>query len=95
MTSLTYTAPPKDPADIVDYGWDCTAWLKEGETIAAQTVVSDSADLVLSAVSVVAGIVTWRASGGTLGATHKMTGTVTSSTGRRAQRTFLVPVMDL
>jgi hypothetical protein len=94
MTSPTYTAEPKDPSDIEDYGWDCTAWLK-GETIASQNVVADDVAVTIANVTQVAGVVRWRASGGTNGAVHKLTATVTSSSGRSAQRTIELPVMDL
>lgn len=95
MTSPTYTAPAKDPADIEDYGWDCTAWLKDAETITAQTVTADDAALTISGVTQVAGVVRWRVAGGNPGSNHQLTARVTASSGRRAERTFMVPVREL
>lgn len=94
MTSPAYTAPPKDPADIEDYGLDCAPWLA-GETITARTVVADDSALVISGIAVVGGAVRWRGSGGVNGRLHTMTVRVTSSTGRRAERTIALPVRDL
>lgn len=95
MTCPTYSAPPKDPADIEDYGWVCTAWLGESETITAQTVVADSADITVSGVTAVAGVVRWRVTGGIAGQNYRLTLRVTSSAGRRAERTVMIPVRDL
>ncbi|MBD3762448.1 hypothetical protein [Rhizorhabdus sp.] len=95
MTSPTYTASPKDPADIEDYGLDCTAWLNPSETITAQTVTADGTDLTISGLTQVSGVVRWRASGGLLGKDHAVTVRVTSSAGRRAERTIIVPIREL
>lgn len=94
MTRPSYTAPPKDPADVESYSLDCSAWLA-GETISSRTVVADDPTLVISGLTDSAGVVRWRASAGTAGQACKMKATVTSSSGRVAERTILLPVRDL
>ena len=94
MSSPSYTAPIKDPADIEDYGLDCSAWLG-AETVASRTVVSDDPALTVSGVTHTGGLVRWRASGGTNGKVHTMTVRVTSSAGRIAERSMALPVKDL
>lgn len=94
MSSPSYTAPPKDPADIEYYGLDCSAWLG-AETISGRTVLADDPALAISDINVVGNVVRWRAAGGTVGRLHTMTVRVTSSTGRIAERTIALPVRDL
>lgn len=95
MTTPIFTAPPKDAEDIEDYALNCTRWLRDGETIAQHTVVSDDPTLTISGLTQDSGVVRWRTSGGTLGRNHKMIARVTSSAGRKAKRTILLPVSDL
>lgn len=94
MSSPSYTAPPKDPADIEDYGLDCSAWLGT-ETIAARTVAADDPALSISGITHVGGVVRWRATGGAAGVNYLMTVRVTSSAGRIAERSIALPVREL
>lgn len=94
MSSPSYTAPPKDPADIEDYGLDCSAWLG-AETIVGRTVVPDDPTLTISGVTHVGAVVRWRAAGGTVGTNHTMTVRVTSNAGRIVERTVSLPVREL
>lgn len=94
MNFPAYTAPPKDPADIEDYGLICTPWLGDGETVSLQSVVADSPDIIISGVTTVDGVVRWRVSGGLHGQNYALTVHVTSSAGRRAERTVVIPVRD-
>jgi hypothetical protein len=95
MTSPSFIAPTKDPADVEDYGLDCNAWLKTGETITAQSVTADGAGITVSGVSQSGGVVRWRVSGGQVGTDHRITVRVTASSGRIAERTVIIPVREL
>lgn len=92
--SASYNAPRKDPSDIEDYGLDCDRWLGS-ETIATRAAVADSSALTISGLDDAGGTVSFRASGGDVGVDHVVTVTVTSSTGRRIERSIVIPVRQL
>lgn len=84
--SYEFTAAIKDPAAVLDHGMDWSAWLDEGETITAQTVVAVPVGLTIAAVAQANGIVSWRVSGGTLGQDYIATCRVNTSLGRVDER---------
>jgi len=94
MTSMSFIAPKKDPADVEDYGLDCNAWLKTGETISSQSVTGD-AGITISGVAREGGVIKWRVSGGQVGTDHRITVRVIASSGRIAERTVIIPVREL
>lgn len=83
----------KDPAATLDYGLDWSDWLAAGETIAASewsvpaglTKDSDDHNTTLAAV--------WL-SGGTAGATYRITNRVTTSAGRIDERSLFIVVEE-
>ncbi len=82
----------KTPAEILDYGWDWSAWLA-GDTLASSvwtvdaglTVVSDGNDATTSSVFV---------GGGVTGASYVLTNRVTTAGGRTAERTLHLRIVD-
>jgi hypothetical protein len=93
--SYEFTAPIKDPAAVLDYGMDWSDWLDEGETIVGTpTVVPSPAGLTISAITQADGVVSWRVSGGTLGADYIVTCGIETSLGRREERSVRYRVAE-
>ena len=91
--STTFQAPPKDPAAILIHAMDWTAWLETAETISAQTATSSvPAELVIDQVAQATGVVTWRVQGGTAGKKYTVTIQITTSSGRRDERSVVYRV---
>lgn len=81
----------KDPAEQLDYMFDFTNELAAGETITAQTVVSEDASVTVSGVAQQSGKVVVFADGGVHGTTVPLRCTATTSAGRRyVRRTYLL-----
>lgn len=81
-----------DPDDRLDYKWDWSTFLEEGELIDDATVVAgnllvETPTVVNSGTAVVAWI-----SGGTLGTTVDAVCHVTTSNGREVDRTIVLNV---
>lgn len=85
----------KDPAAVLDYRWDWSAWLAEGETITAATVTA-SAGLTVdsSAISGDGSAVTAWISGGTATREYEITNHITTSAGRQDDRTIAIKCME-
>lgn len=86
----TYT---KDPAAVLDYAWDWTAWLANEETIVAHTV-TPAEGITVSSTAEAAGVVTAWLSGGSVGASYALTCRVTTSQGRTDERTIRITVRE-
>lgn len=80
--------PYKDPEELLDYGFDWTDRLEDGETISASewTVPTGSVTKAVSPAETFTDAITkvWL-EGGTLGETCEVTNTVTTSLGRIRQ----------
>ena len=83
----------KDPAATLDFTWDWSKWLADGETITAHPITVP-AGLTLGAVTQAAGKVTAWLSGGVTGTAYRVTCRVTTSRGREDKRTITVAVRD-
>ena len=68
----------KDPDATLDYSWDWSQWLQNGETIASAQIIADVGITVGSTTTGVATVVAWL-SGGTVGQTYTVTCRVTTS----------------
>jgi hypothetical protein len=80
-TPYTFTAPIKDPNSIERHGMDWSAWLQDGDAIDTVDVFADRAGLTIDQENHGAGIVSWRISGGTLGADYIVTCRVITTSG--------------
>lgn len=87
------TAFQKDPAAVLDYAFDWSAWLAAGETITAHTITV-TGSLVVGAHTVLAGVVTAWLSGGVAGETYTATCHITTSQGRQDERSIAVQAVD-
>ncbi|WP_250502855.1 hypothetical protein [Caballeronia sp. AZ7_KS35] len=81
----------KDPQAVLDFNWDWSAWLGEGETITDKTVSPD-AGLSVNSSSIEGGVVSAWLSGGVAGANYIVACTITTSAGRTETRRIQVGV---
>ena len=83
----------KDPAAVLDYAFDWTAWLAPAETITARTITIDPAGtLTKDSDSVTAGVVTVWLSAGTLDTRYTVTCHITTSAARQDERSITISV---
>lgn len=80
--SDNFTAAPKTPAEVKRTALDWTDWLDTGETIISYTVTSSDEAFDVDQAAEVAGVISWRVSGGTLRTRPRVTVQITTSTGR-------------
>ena len=83
----------KDPQSVLDYGFDWSDWLADGETILTSTWTvttgltkdSDSSNDTATTIWV---------SGGTAGTSYTITNHITTSAGREDDRSHVLKVKD-
>jgi len=99
--SLTLQNPLKDPSAVLDYAYDWTEWLANGETIAVDsetgekliTITADTGITVDSSTEDDGKVTVWL-SGGTAGINYKVACKITTSAGRTDERTIWIKVVD-
>lgn len=86
----------KDPDGVLDYAWDWSDWLAQGETITAHTVTIVGLDSALHIESdtQVGGVITVWLSGGTDYIGYAVTCHVATSAGRQDDRTLYIACRD-
>jgi len=77
------------PEAILDYAFNWTEWLQQGETISTSTWVI-SPTLVLNNQQNVSGLTSVFVNGGDLNKVYYLTNTITTSTGRSDSRTIVL-----
>jgi hypothetical protein len=90
---MYYGATPKDPNAELDYSWDWTDWLASGETIVDSTFIVP-APLVLLAQSDDGKIATVWLGGGVEGANYRVVNRITTSAGRKDDRSRMIPMVE-
>lgn len=83
----------KDPEAVLDYVFDWTGWLADGETIQSRTVTAE-AGITKDSDSHADGVVTVWLSGGTVETTYRVECKVTTSAGRTDERSIFVRVRE-
>jgi hypothetical protein len=85
-------APPKDPDETLDYGWDWgEEYLPQGDEVTASSW-DVPAGLTKESDSFTAETTTVWLSGGTEGEEYTVTNSVTTKHGRQADRSFTVKI---
>lgn len=82
----------KDPQSVLDFSWDWSAWLGEGETIVDKTVTPD-AGVTVNSSSVSGDVVAAWLAGGTAGTTYTVACAITTSAGRAETRRIQISVV--
>lgn len=91
---MSFTTFEKDPDSKLDYGFDWTDWLMEGDTISTSTWAVDDSDLVDSTpTNSSTGTSVWL-DGGVAGTTYKVTNSIVTAQGREEDRSFYVRVIE-
>jgi hypothetical protein len=83
----------KDPDAILDYTWDWTQWLAQGEAITGHTVIVPTG-ITLDSSATDAGYVTAWIRGGTNGQTYSVTCRIVTDQGRTDDRSISLYVLD-
>jgi len=83
----------KDPDAVLDYYFDWTDWLDDGETISSRTVTVQSG-LTKASDAESGGIVVAWLSGGTVGTTYTVACKVVTSDGRTDERSMHIKVQQ-
>lgn len=81
----------KDPEAVLDWRWDWSQWLDDGETITDSSMIV-SAGLVLDSSSYSPTSATAWVSGGTQGTSYSVTNHIETSAGRIDERTRILRV---
>jgi hypothetical protein len=84
---------PKDPDAVLDYQWDWSDWLADGETITA-AVIDVPDDLTLDSQEDTDTTVTAWLSDGVTGAGYKLTCHITTSEGRTDDRSIYIKCQE-
>ncbi|SAL19744.1 hypothetical protein AWB68_00681 [Caballeronia choica] len=91
-----YPAAPsfvKDPVSVLDFQWDWSEWLGEGETLSDKDVSADDGVTVNSS-SIDGPVVSAWIAGGTSGKSYNVKCKVTTSSGRVDARTISIDVRN-
>ncbi|MDR5784045.1 hypothetical protein QCE63_32005 [Caballeronia sp. LZ065] len=83
----------KDPAAVLDFSWDWTAWLGTDESIVEQEV-APAAGMNVDSSSIGNGIVVAWLSGGTVGNSYIVACAIKTSAGRIETRRIQISVQD-
>lgn len=83
----------KDPDAVLDFAFDWSAWLEDGETIVDHEVVAADG-ITLDSSDADAGVVTFWLSGGTLRGSYRVTCHIVTSAGREDDRSLTVSVRE-
>jgi len=83
----------KDPDAVLDYLWDWTSWLQTGETITTSTFIVPTGITKNSDTNTATTCTIWL-SGGTIGATYKITNRIVTSAGRTNDRSTMFVIND-
>jgi len=82
----------KDPAAVLDYEWDWSAWLG-ADTIATHTVTAAAGLIVDSSTATGTAVTAWL-SGGSVGTSYAVACHITTAGGRIDDRTATIAVQE-
>lgn len=83
----------KDPDAVLDWRWDWSQWLEDGEQIVTSTMTV-SAGLTLDSSSFTLATATAWLSGGTAGTPYTVANRITTNQGRTDERTITIRVVN-
>lgn len=85
--------PPKDPNDRVDYFWDWSAWLPEGDSVATSQIIPDDAEaLTIDGTQQSATAISCFVAGGSLHQKHIITNRIVTAQGRQKDASIIIPI---
>lgn len=80
----------KDPAAVLDYGFNWSKWLSAGATISSYSFPDLPSGLTVEEDSEAEGIVTVRISGAAVGQSYRLTNEVIASDGQTDRRSIIL-----
>lgn len=83
----------KDPHATLDYGFDWSQWLEEGDIISSYTITPGSGITLVSDSKTSGSVIVWL-SGGTVGRRYDVACKITTSNNRIDERTIKIDVKD-
>ena len=83
----------KDPDAILDYAFDWSAWLQDGESISTYTITAEDG-ITVDSYSQADGVVTVWLSGGTVGTNYDVACKIVTSYNRTDERTMTITVLQ-
>lgn len=83
----------KDPDAVLDYQWDWSNWLAEGDTISSYDIDEDTGITVDSSSNDDDSVTVWL-SGGTAGENYTVRCEIVTSDGRTDERSILIRVRE-
>lgn len=83
----------KDADAVLDYTFNWSDWLAEGETISTFVITEDTG-ITSATESQVDGVVTYWLSGGTVGTTYRVACKIVTSAGRTDERSVYIKVVQ-
>ena len=86
---MTEKIIPKDPDAVLDYAFDWTEWLEDGDTISSHTVTVDTG-ITKDSDNESSGTVTTWLSGGIAGTDYTIACKITTSAGRTDERSIVI-----
>jgi len=92
--SHSFSAAPKDPDAKLDYVMEWGNWLRDDETIASANVITDSPDIIVTNISILARSVRWRLAGGARGQNYLITIRIETTAGQVDNRTVRLRVQS-
>lgn len=87
------TTYSKDPDASLQYGFDWSPWLNDGETILSHEIEATTGITVETSSATTTAVTVWL-SGGTAGDRYRVTCRITTSAGQIDDRSFTVSVRD-
>jgi hypothetical protein len=93
MSPNTVSQFTKDPNALLDYTIDWTDWL-DGDTIASSSWTPDAGLTATAPSHTTTAATTWL-SGGTVGATYRVTNRITTAAGRTDDRSLYITIKNL
>lgn len=88
----------KDPSSTLDYSFDWTSWLAPGEVILSgiwTVVPSDAGAPALAAETLAGAITAVNVAGGTVNSRYRLGCQITTDSGRTAERSTALRVMEV
>lgn len=85
----------KDPDAVLDYVRSWESWLKDTDTLAASSWVTDNEELVVDSDSYTDTEATVWLSGGVAGGKYRVTNSIETVDGRKDDRSFIIKCAEL
>lgn len=84
----------KDPQAVLDYQWDWSAWLGDGETIASHQVIVPTGLTLDSSAATDSAVTAWLSGGEVIGRSYAVSCRITTTAGRTDARSIYINIQE-